>query len=128
MDDLTAGVNWLAVGIGTFLSFGLGAMWFSPVMFGVKWAEGVGVESGKDAKQPVGALVLQLTGTFLLAWLVGIAFARDALFLSVLIALAVSVLVSASGLFGGNSRYAATAEGVFPLVMYLIMLVCQVVL
>lgn len=128
MGELTAGVNWLAVGIGTFLSFGLGAMWFSPVMFGVKWAEGVGIEIGKDAKQPVGALVLQFSGTLLLAWLVGIAVAREALLLGALIAVAVSTLVSASGLFGGNSRYAATAEGLFPLVMFLIMMVCQVVL
>ena len=128
MGELTAGVNWLAIGIGTFLSFGLGAMWYSPLMFGVKWAEGVGIEIGKDAKQPVAALVLQLIGTFLFAWLIGIAAAREELLLAMMIALTVGVLLAASDLFGENSRYAAMVEGAFPVTMGIIMVVCQLIL
>lgn len=127
MGELTAGINWLAVGVSTFLSFGLGALWFSPMMFGVKWAEGVGIPIGPEAKQPVAALVLQLIGTFLFAWLVAIAAASDALLLATLIALTIAVLLSASGFFDGNSRYAAVAEGVFPLAMFAIMLICHAV-
>ncbi len=128
MGELTLGVNWLAVGIGTLLSFFLGAMWFSPYMFGVKWAEGVGNPIGEDSKQPVGALVLQLLGTFLLAWLIGIAAAREELLLAIMIGLLVSVLLAASDLFGGSTRYAAIVEGAFPIAMLVIMLLCQAIL
>tara|TARA_R110002073_G_scaffold191042_3_gene349738 strand:+ start:203 stop:589 length:387 start_codon:yes stop_codon:yes gene_type:complete len=128
MGELTAGVNWLAVSIGTFLSFGLGAMWFSPVMFGVRWAAGVGIENSKDAKQPVAALLLQLIGTFLLAWLVGITAARDGLPLAIMMVLTVSVFLGASGFFDDNGRYAAITEGVFPLAMGVIMVLCHVIL
>ncbi len=44
MTELTANVNWLAVIIGFVLSFALGWLWYSPKLFGVKWAEGVGVK------------------------------------------------------------------------------------
>lgn len=128
MGELTTGVNWLAVGISTFLSFGLGALWYSPVMFGVKWAEGVGVEMGEGSTQPVAALVLQLIGTFLFAWVMGIAAASGLLMLAILIALSTGVLLSASGLFDGNSRYAAVVEGVFVIAMFVIMLICHAVL
>lgn len=128
MNELVEGVNWLAVGISTFLCFALGALWYSPVMFGVKWAEGVGVPIGEDAKQPVAALLLQFLGTLLFAWLVSLTLASGAFLLAALIAVAISVLLSAGGLFGGNSRYAATVEGVFVIVMFLIMLLCNIVL
>lgn len=128
MGELTTGVNWLAVGVSAILSFGLGALWFSKAMFGEKWAAGVGVEIGAGATQPKAALILQLVGTILLAWLFGIAAASDALLLAILIALTISVLMIASGLFDGNGRYAAFVEGVFPLAMFVIMSLCQVVL
>ena len=128
MGELTTGVNWLAVGIGAVLSFGLGALWFSPMMFGEKWAAGVGIEMGEGATQPKAALVLQLVGTCLLAWLIGIAAASDALMLAILITLTISVLMIASGLFDGNGHYAAVVEGVFPSVMFVIMMLCHAVL
>ncbi|PCI82150.1 MAG: twitching motility protein PilT [SAR86 cluster bacterium] len=128
MGELTAGVNWMAVGISAILSFGLGALWFSPMMFGEKWAAGVGIEIGGESTQPKAALILQFLGTCLLAWLIGIAAASDALMLASLITLTISVLMIASGLFGGNSRYAAIAEGVFPIAMFLIMMLCHAVL
>ena len=44
MESLMMDVNWLAVGVGTVIAFMLGAAWYSPKMFGKKWAEGVGLE------------------------------------------------------------------------------------
>ena len=35
-----ANLNWLAVAAGTIAAFGLGMIWFSPVMFGKAWAKG----------------------------------------------------------------------------------------
>jgi Protein of unknown function (DUF1761) len=72
MIELTEGVNWLAVIIGTILSFILGWAWYSPLLFVKKWAEGINVKPNPDAKMPVSAMAVQLLGTFLLAWLVGI--------------------------------------------------------
>ena len=128
MGELTTAVNWLAVGIGAILSFGLGAFWFSPMMFGEKWAAGVGIEIGEGSTQPKAALILQLVGTCLLAWLIGVVAASDALMLAMLIALTLSVLMIASGLFDGNGSYAAVVEGVFPLAMFAIMMLCHAVL
>ncbi len=128
MGELTTGVNWLAVGVGTLFSFGLGGLWYSPVLFGVKWADGVGLEIEKDARQPVPALIMQLVGTVLFGWLVGISAANEALLLAVLIAITLSVMLIAAGLFGGNSRYAAVVEGAFVIAMFSIMLICHAIL
>ena len=72
MQEITANVNWLAVIIGAVLSFLLGWLWYSPLLFGRKWAEGVGVPLGSASQMPVGAMVAQIVGIFLLAWLFGV--------------------------------------------------------
>ena len=74
MGVLFEGVNWLAVGVSTIICFMLGALWYSPMMFGTKWAEGVKVDIGPEARQPVAALVTQFIGTLLLAWLIGLTY------------------------------------------------------
>ena len=53
MPELTDNVNWLAVIIGFVLAFALGWLWYSPKLFGRKWAEGVGLdhdEHGQPAR------------------------------------------------------------------------------
>ena len=70
MEALFADVNWLAVGVSTIISFILSGLWYSPKMFGTKWAKGVGVNVDADAKQPMPALVTQFIGTLLFAWVV----------------------------------------------------------
>lgn len=127
MGELTMAVDWVAVGLGTVLSFFLGALWFSPVMFGVKWAAGVGIEIGEGAEQPVAALVTQFVGTFLLALLIGIAIANGALLFAALIAVTAGVLLSASDLFGQDSHYAAVVEGIFPIAMGVIMVLSHTI-
>ena len=41
MDELTNDVSWLAVAVGAVVSFLVGWLWYSPKLFGPKWAEGV---------------------------------------------------------------------------------------
>ena len=80
MADLTANVNWIAVIVGTVLSFLLGWLWYSPKLFGVKWAEGNKIElATSDNPMPVFSMLLQLVATFCLAWLIGVTAANDAL-------------------------------------------------
>ena len=122
---LVAGVNWIAVAVSTVLCFGLGALWYSPKLFGVKWAAGVGIEIGAEVKQPMAALVMQLLGTFLLAWIIALAIANDAMPIAVLFAATSACLLMARSMFGQNSRYATAAEGSFVMAMAVIMIICQ---
>lgn len=76
MIDLTHNVNWLAVGVGAILAHGFGWIWYSPRVFGLKWAAAVGVEY--NPKPPLAPIALQFFGTLLMSWFVGI-MAREGL-------------------------------------------------
>ena len=128
MEAITTGISWWAVGISTVLCFMLGGLWYSPVLFGKKWAEGVGLDFSSGAKQPVPALVLQLLGTFLLAWLIGLADAINAYPAAVLIVLTTTVLLIAANLFSEHTLYSALVQGMFVVAMAVIMVVCNLVL
>lgn len=128
MVELTEGVNWLAVIIGTVLSFILGWAWYSPMLFVTKWIEGINVKPNPDAKMPVSALVVQLVGTFLLAWLVGITAAHNALAIIILIVLTIIALIVANGIFASKSNYAIATEAGFVAAMAVVMIVVQAIL
>ena len=128
MAELTGGVNWLAVGVGTVLSFLLGWAWFSPLLFVKKWIEGINVKPNPDAKMPAAAMIMQLIATFLLAWLVGIGAAHNALAMTILIAVTIIALFVANGLFGSKSNHAIAIEGGFVAAMAVVMIVVQAIL
>lgn len=118
-------VNWLAVFVGTVVSF-LGCwVWYSPKIFGTKWAEGSGVNLNSDSKPPVFALVTQLIAFFLLATVIGITATTNALFTAILAILSVLVFVVASGAFVNKSAVANTIEGAYVLISGIIMIICQ---
>ena len=124
MEELTNNVNWLAVTIGFVVAFVFGWLWYSPKLFGTKWATGVGLDDATQ-KMPLNAMITQGAGTFLLAWLVGITAASDALLTIILIVIAFIVLLTANGLFVGKSRQAIAIEAGFIFVMAIIMIVFQ---
>jgi hypothetical protein len=123
MVELTEGVNWLAVAVGTILSFLLGWLWYSPWLFANKWMEGVGIKP--DGKMAMPPLIVQLIGTFLLAWVVGITAGHNALLTIILIAAAIVILVAANGMFSMKSRYAITTEAGFIAAMIVLMIIVQ---
>ena len=125
MNELTDGVNWIAVIAGTLLSFLLGWLWFSPKLFGRKWAEGVGIAIDETAKMPLSAMLTQLAGTFLLAWIIGVTATANALLTAILVVLTIVVLMISGGLFSQKSQYAISTEAGFVVVMAIIMIVCQ---
>ena len=125
MTELTANVNWLAVIIGAVVAYVLGMFWFSPKLFGTKWTQGVGLDPKGPAKPPVAGIVVQAIGTFLLAWLVGVTAANNALATIILAALTLIALMAAGGLFTNKSSYAITAETTYAAVMVVIMIVVQ---
>jgi Protein of unknown function (DUF1761) len=125
MGELTANVNWLGVIVGTVASFLLGWLWYSPKLFGTKWAEGIGVELGSASSMPAAAMVTQLIATFLLAWLVGITAGQNALLTIILIALTIIVFLVSNGLFAKKSKYAIGVEAGFMAVMTVVMIIVQ---
>ena len=117
MDALIAGVNWVAVGLGTIISFLLGGFWYSPALFGKQWLAGVRENEGGADKQPIPALLLQLAGTFMLAWLIVLAAVNNVWPSALLISLTVFCLMVSASLFAGHSRTAVLVEAGFFVVM-----------
>jgi len=99
MGGITANVNWLAVAVGTVLSFALGGLWYSPKLFGTKWAEGAGVSMKGEAGRPAAALMAQFVATFMLAWVVGVTAANDALMTIILVTATIAALMAGGGMF-----------------------------
>ena len=128
MDALTSNINWIAVGGGAVVAFLLGWLWYSPKLFGVKWAEGVGVSLDKAGNMPVAAMLTQTIGTFLLAWVLAVAAATGGLGLAVLIVATIVCLMVASGYFCQKSGYAIATEAGFVIAMAVIMIGAQAVL
>ena len=125
MAELTVGVNWLAVIIGFVLAWLLGWVWYSPKLFGTKWAEGKGVDLGTSTDMPVAAMVAQAVGTFGLAWLVGITAKSNHLLTIILVLLTFAFLVAANGMFGKSSSYTVRTEVGFIIAMGVIMIATQ---
>lgn len=128
MNELTEGVNWLAVIIGTVLSFILGWAWYSPLLFVKKWMEGINVKPNPDAKMPASAMIVQLLGTFMLSWLVGITAAHNALATILLIFATIIALIIANGIFVSKSSYAIATEAGFVAAMAVVMIGVQAIL
>ncbi|MGK0298744.1 MAG: hypothetical protein ACI9XC_002367 [Gammaproteobacteria bacterium] len=125
MDELTAGVSWIAVIVSFVVSFMLGWLWYSPKLFGKKWAEGVGVEMGDASTMPVFAMVTQALGTFGLAWLFGITAASEALLTIILVLITLILLIVSNGKYAQKSNIAVAIEGSYIFTMGIVMIICQ---
>jgi hypothetical protein len=127
MGELTTGVNWLAVIVGAVVAFGVGWLWYSPKLFGKKWAEGIGISLDSADAMPKAAMGYQAIGTFFLAWLFGITAVSNALLTIILVVFTIMALQAASGYFAKKSGYAIATETGFVFVMGVIMFVAQAV-
>jgi Protein of unknown function (DUF1761) len=124
LEEVVTGVNWLAVIVGTVVAFGLGMLWFSPKMFGKKWAEGSHNIQPPESP-PIGAIIVQFIGTFLMAWLVGITAKNNALLTIIVAIFAIAILQAAAGMFGQKSRYAVWVDAGYVIAMGIIMIIVQ---
>ncbi len=124
MDEITAGVNWTAVVAGAVLAYLLGYLWYSPRLFGKKWAEGVDLKSPPE-NLPVAAMTAQAIGTFLLSWIVGVTAANNALLTIILVVATIVALMLAGGLFTLKSSYAMLTETGFVIAMAAVMIAVQ---
>ena len=128
MGEITQGVSWIAVIVSFILSFILGWIWYSPGVFGKKWAEGVGVSLEDADKMPVFAMLIQALGTFCLAWLVGVFASGQALMTFILVLVTLILIIVANGKFAQKSNAAVAIEGSFILAMGIVMFLCQAIL
>lgn len=128
MEEITTNINWIAVIVGAVLAFVLGWLWYSPKLFGIKWAEGVGVDLGDSTEMPVAAMVTQAIATFLLAWVVGITAAQHALASMILITITIVSLMVAGSFFTKKSTYAIVTEAGFIVAMVVVMIIVQMVI
>ena len=126
MAELTNDLNWLAVIVGAVVAFLLGWLWYSPKMFGTKWAEGVGVELDKVDAMPIAAMVTQIVGTVLLSVVIGILHASGSMAMTGLVVLTIIMLLVAAGDFAQKSNYAIATESGFIVVMTAIMIAAQI--
>ena len=120
-----ASISWLAIIVGAVAAFLVGWLWYSPKLFGVKWAEGVGVDLGSADEMPMAAMVFQILGMLLMSWVIGITAAQNALFTAILVILAITALILANGYFARKSAYAIRTEAGFIIVAGIIMILAQ---
>lgn len=107
MQELTVGVNWVAVVVGAVAAFVVGALWYSPSLFGNKWRQGLG---NGAYTWPMGlALLGQAIACFLFAWVLALIYPQS-LGLAILVSLLLAGATKANGLFSGKSRYAIVTE------------------
>jgi len=124
MEDFSK-ISWIAVFVGTIVSFLIGWAWYSPKLFGKKWAEGAGVELGKAGDMPVFAMVSQLFALFMLALIIGLTATFNALITSILAILAIGVWIVSTGAYVKKNTYALTVEFFYTLVSGVIMIIFQ---
>jgi F0F1-type ATP synthase assembly protein I len=128
MEELSTEMNWLGVVAGTIVGFLIGWLWYSPILFGRKWAEGSGVELGTASSMPIAAMATQLISTFLLAIVIGITASQNALTTAILILVTLAGFVMSMGLFVKKSTYAVAVDGSFIVVMGIVMIIIQAIL
>jgi len=125
MEELTSGVSWVGVVVGAVAAFLIGWVWYSPKLFGTKWAAGVGVDLGSASEMPVGAMLSQLIGLFLMSWFVGVTAVANALLTVILATAAFAVLAYSGGMFAKKSAYARGVEAGYLAVCLVVMIVAQ---
>ena len=128
MEEITSNVAWLAVIVGAVLSFLVGWLWYSPLLFGKKWAEGMGVELGNASEMPMAAMAWQFIGLLLMSWFVGVTAVNSALFTVILATLAFTALGYSGGMFGKQSGYARNVNAGYWIVCLVVMIASQGVL
>lgn len=124
MQEITANINWMATIIGAVAAFLLGWLWYSPILFVEKWAQGVRIKVDGSGPSAL-AMVVQVIATFLLSWVIGLTAASNSLLTAILITITIVFLMAASGLFCQKSRYAIATETGFIVAMVVVMVICQ---
>ena len=125
MQELTMGVSWTGVIVGAIAAFFVGWLWYSPVLFGKKWAEGLGLSLGTASDMPFAAMGAQFLGLFLMSWFVGVTAVNNALLTVILATLAFTVLAYSGGMFAKQNTYVRNVNGGYWIAALVVMIICQ---
>lgn len=119
METFFASIEWVPVLVSFVLAFGLGALWYSPLMFMKPWLAGLGMPVWRPPMWM--PMVAQAGSTFLLAILVNLLYTSGQLALLVLVALILPGFSKASGMYAGKGFKTIAIEGWYLLVMVLVL-------
>lgn len=125
MNELIADVSWAAVIVGAVVSFLVGWLWYSPMLFGRKWAEGLGLKLGTANDMPVGAMVAQIIGLLLMSWFVAVTAASEALLTVIMATIAFTALGYSGGMFAKQNTYVRNVNAGYWIVSLIIMIICN---
>ena len=125
MSEIFNGVSWLAVIVGAVAAFMLGWLWYSPKLFGTKWAEGSGVKMGSTGEMPTVAMASQGLGLLLMSWFVGVTAVSSALWTVILATVAFAVLGFSGGTFTGKSQYARLVDAGYWIACLVVMIIIE---
>ena len=121
-------ISWMAVLVGAVLSFLAGWLWFSPALFGKKWAEGSRVELGSADEMPIFAMIAQFIALLLISTMVGLAIASGETIIAIIAILGIAVFSMSNGAFVKKTNYAIMVDGSYAVVAGLIMIIVQSIL
>ena len=125
MLELTQGVSWLGVIIGAVVAFLVGWLWYSPLLFGKKWAAGLGLNLGTASDMPMGAMGAQMLGLLLMSWFVGVTAVSNALLTVILATIAFTVLAYSGGMFAKQNDYVRNVNAGYWIVALVVMILSQ---
>ena len=128
MEEITANVSWLAVIVGAVASFLAGWLWYSQKLFGTKWAEGSKVELGNASDMPAAAMIAQILGLLVVAWVVGVLAERQMLWTTILMVIGYGLLQFSGNTFTQKSNYAKMVDTGYWVVAVVIMIIVQGIL
>ena len=121
-----ANVNWTAVIVGTVVAYALGMVWFSPKLFGKGWAAGSHNLQPPETP-PIGAMVIMLLATFLLALLIGLTETQNMLTTAIVGTLAAATTVGGMTMFSQKTTYATLVDAGYIVAMGVIMVIAQAI-
>ena len=125
MGELTMGVSWMGVIVGTVVAFLVGWLWYSPMLFGKRWASDQGLELGNAQDMPIPAMGMQVVGLFLMSWFVGVTAVSNALLTVILATVAFTALGISGGMFSRQSAYVRNVNAGYWIVALVVMIICQ---
>jgi hypothetical protein len=127
MQEITMGISWLGVIFGAIAAFIGGWLWYSPMMFGKAWADGNKVQMGTAATMPVGAMVAQVIGLFLMSWFVGVTAVESKLITFILAVIAFGLLNASGGMFAKKPGAVIAIDFGYLVIAAVIMFIAQAI-
>ena len=121
---MSADLNIAATLLGAIAAFGLGMIWFSPLLFGRAWAAGSHAIS-PPVRPPLLAMAVQFAGTAALALVIGLTATTDALGTAIAAILAAALLVAGMDLFSQKSRRATLIDSGYVVTAGIVMIAAQ---